>query len=117
MRRTIIILLTVLLAVSCLGQLERVKVDIADRVFLAFDLDGKDYVLVYKPDNGKYNIVEGKAFPLGVIYDGSNYHCRPEGDGAVIVRYKLSKSHGCREYPPTANARRSRGRRGGRRGR
>ena len=61
----------------------------ADRIYLAFDLDGKDYVLVYNPDNGKYNVVEGKAFPLGVIYSGSNYHCRPEGDGLVIVRYTL----------------------------
>ena len=62
----------------------------ADRVFLAFDLDGKDYVLVYNLENGKYNVVEGKAFPLGVIYDGCNYHCRPEGEnGFVITRYTL----------------------------
>ena len=61
----------------------------ADRVYLAFDMDGKDYVLVYNPDNRKYNVVENKTFPLGVIYDGCNYHCRPEGDGWVIVRYKL----------------------------
>jgi len=61
----------------------------ADRVYLAFDMDGKDYVLVYNPDNGKYNVVENKAFPLGVIYDGCNYYCRPEGNGWVIVRYKL----------------------------
>ena len=61
----------------------------ADRIFLAFNLDGKDYVLVYNLENGKYNAVESETFPLGVIYDGSNYHCRPEGDGLVIVRYKL----------------------------
>ena len=61
----------------------------ADRIYLAFNLDGQDYVLVYNLGNGKYNIVENKTFPLGVIYDGSNYHCRPEGDGLVIVRYKL----------------------------
>ena len=60
-----------------------------DRIYLAFKLDGKDYVLVYNQGNGKYNAVESKTFPLGVIYDGSNYHCRPEGDGLVIVRYKL----------------------------
>ena len=60
-----------------------------DRIYLAFDLDGKDYVLVYNLGNGKYNVVGSKTFPLGVIYDGSNYHCRPEGDGLVIVRYKL----------------------------
>ena len=36
--------------------------------------------------NGKYNAVDSNTFPLGVIYDGSNYHCYPEGDGWVIVR-------------------------------
>ena len=60
-----------------------------NRIYLAFDLDGKDYVLVYNLDNGKYNVVDYEAFPLGVIYDGGNYHCRPEGNGWVIVRYML----------------------------
>ena len=60
-----------------------------DRIYLAFALDGKDYVLVYNLNNGKYNAVESTTFPLGVIYDGSNYHCRPEGNGWVIVRYML----------------------------
>ena len=56
-----------------------------DRIYLAFDLDGKDYVLVYNLGNGKYNVVESKTFPLGVIYDGSNYFW----DGRVIMRYRL----------------------------
>ena len=60
-----------------------------DRIHLAFDLDGKDYVLVYNLNDGKYHVVENKTFPLGVIYEGSNYHCRPEGNGWVIVRYML----------------------------
>ena len=60
-----------------------------DRIYLAFTLDGQDYVLVYNLDNGKYSVVESSAFPLGVIYDGSNYHCRQESDGWVIVRYTL----------------------------
>ena len=56
-----------------------------DRIYLAFTLDGKDYVLVYRLDNRKYRVVENEVFPLGVIYDGSNYHC----DGRVIMRYTL----------------------------
>jgi len=56
-----------------------------DRIYLAFDLDGKVYVLVYNLDNGKYSVVESKTFPLGVIYSGSNYYC----DGRVIMRYTL----------------------------
>jgi hypothetical protein len=61
----------------------------ADRIYLAFNLDGKDYVLIYNLNNGKYQVVDYQAFPLGVIYAGSNYHCRPEGNGWVIVRYML----------------------------
>ena len=60
-----------------------------NRIFLAFTLDGKDYVLVYNLDNGKYSVVESSTFPLGVIYDGSNYLCRQGSDGWVIVRYTL----------------------------
>ena len=56
-----------------------------DRIYLAFDLDGKEYVLIYNLDNGKYSVVESKAFPLGVIYDGSNFYW----DGRVILRYTL----------------------------
>ena len=59
------------------------------RIYLAFNLDGKDYVLIYNLNNGKYQVVDYKDFPLGVIYAGSNYHCRPEGNGWVIVRYML----------------------------
>ena len=61
----------------------------SNRIYLAFTLDGKDYVLIYNLGNGKYYVVDYEAFPLGVIYDGSNYHCRPEGNGWVIVRYML----------------------------
>ena len=56
-----------------------------DRIYLAFTLDGKDYVLVYNLGNGKYRVVESGTFPLGVIYDGSNYYW----DGRVIMRYTL----------------------------
>ena len=56
-----------------------------DRIYLAFDLDGKNYVLVYNLKDGKYNVVDSKTFPLGVIYDGSNYYW----DGRVIMRYTL----------------------------
>ena len=57
----------------------------ADRIYLAFTLDGKEYVLIYNLGNGKYNVVDYEAFPLGVIYDGSNYYW----DGRVIMRYTL----------------------------
>ena len=57
----------------------------ADRIYLAFSLDGKDYVFVYNLDNGKYQVVDYQAFPLGVIYAGSNYY----RDGQVIIRYTL----------------------------
>ena len=56
-----------------------------DRIYLAFDLDGKNYVLVYNLKDGKYNVVDSKTFPLGVIYDGSNCYW----DGRVIMRYTL----------------------------
>ena len=57
----------------------------ADRIYLAFSLDGKDYVFVYNLDNGKYQVVDYQAFPLGVIYAGSNFY----RDGQVIIRYTL----------------------------
>jgi hypothetical protein len=56
-----------------------------DRIYLAFDLDGKDHVLVYNLENRKYHVVDYKAFPLGIIYAGSNYYW----DGQVMVRYSL----------------------------
>ena len=56
-----------------------------DRIYLAFDLDGKEYVLIYNLDKRKYSVVESNTFPLGIIYDGSNYYC----DGQVIMRYTL----------------------------
>ena len=48
-----------------------------DRIFLAFELDGKDCVLVYNLKNGKYQVLESDIFPLGVIYSSSNYYCCP----------------------------------------
>ena len=62
-----------------------------DRIYLAFTLDGKDYVLVYNLDNGRYSAVESNIFPLGVIYDGCNYYCRPASreEGLAIIRYSL----------------------------
>jgi hypothetical protein len=50
---------------------------LGDRVFLAFELEGKDGVLVYNLKNRKYFVVESDTFPLGVIYSGSNYYCCP----------------------------------------
>ena len=64
---------------------------LGDRIFLAFELDGKDCVLVYNLKNGKYQVVESDTFPLGVIYSGSNYYCRPasQEEGLAIIRYSL----------------------------
>ena len=64
---------------------------LGDRIFLAFELDGKDCVLVYNLKNGKYQVVESDSFPLGVIYSGSNYYCRPASRevGLAIIRYTL----------------------------
>ena len=45
----------------------------ADRIYLAFALDGKDYVLVYNLDNRRYKVVDYDDFPLGIIYFGCNY--------------------------------------------
>lgn len=63
----------------------------ADRLYLAFELEGESAVLVYNLKNKQYKAVRGEDFPLGVIYDGSNYVCRPAetGDGLVILRYML----------------------------
>ena len=69
---------------------------LGDRIFLALELDGKDCVLVYNLKNRKYQVVESATFPLGVIYNGSNYYCRPASrenndlsEGPVIIRYSL----------------------------
>lgn len=48
-----------------------------DRIYLAFTLEGKDYVLVYNLDDRKYRVVEYDTFPLGVIYAGKNYYFSP----------------------------------------
>ena len=56
-----------------------------DRIFLAFNQDGKEYVLVYNLGNGKYYVVDYAAFPLGVVHAGNNYYW----DGQGIVRYTL----------------------------
>ena len=79
----------------------------ADRIYLAFESEGTANVLVYDLAGKGYKVVrqtkEGTAFPLGVIYDGSNYYCCPasslsrylpsvqaEGlNGPVIIRYLL----------------------------
>ena len=64
---------------------------LGDRVYLAFELDGKDCVLVYDLNKRKYQVVESDTFPLGVIYDGSNYYCRlaSQGEGLAMIRYSL----------------------------
>jgi hypothetical protein len=50
---------------------------LGDRIFLAFELDGKDYVFVYNLKKRKCQVVESDTFPLGVIYSGSNYYGCP----------------------------------------
>lgn len=55
----------------------------ADRIYLAFALDGKDFVLVYNLDNRRYQVVEYDTFPLGIIYSGRNY-CYSPSDGSII---------------------------------
>ena len=47
------------------------------KIYLAFALDGKDYVLVYNLDNRRYKVVDYDTFPLGVIYAGCNYYFSP----------------------------------------
>ena len=53
------------------------------KIYLAFALDGKEYVLVYNLNNRKYKVVEYDTFPLGVIYAGRNYYFSP-ADCAII---------------------------------
>lgn len=48
-----------------------------EKIYLAFALDGKEYVLVYNLNNRKYKVVEYDTFPLGVIYAGRNYNFSP----------------------------------------
>ena len=54
-----------------------------EKIYLAFALDGKEYVLVYNLNNRKYKVVEYDTFPLGVIYAGRNYYFSP-ADCAII---------------------------------
>lgn len=54
-----------------------------EKIYLAFAMDGKDYVLVYNLNNRKYKVVEYDTFPLGVIYAGRNYYFSPS-DRAII---------------------------------
>ena len=57
------------------------------KIYLAFTLDGKDYVLVYNLNNRKYKVVEYDTFPLGVIYAGRNYYYSPSN--RAIICYTL----------------------------
>ena len=45
----------------------------ADRLYLAFELEGEGAVLIYNLKNKQYKTVPQSEFPLGIIYDGSNY--------------------------------------------
>ena len=45
----------------------------ADRIYLAFELDGVRAVLIYDLKIKRYKAVPQSEFPLGVIYDGCNY--------------------------------------------
>ena len=45
----------------------------ADRLYLAFELDGESAVLIYNLNSKRYKAVPQSDFPLGVIYDGCNY--------------------------------------------
>ena len=53
------------------------------KIYLAFALDGKDYVLVYNLDNRRYQVVDYDTFPLGIIYSGRNY-CYSPSDLTII---------------------------------
>lgn len=44
-----------------------------DRLYLAFELEGEDAVLIYNLKSKQYKAVPQSEFPLGVIYDGCNY--------------------------------------------
>ena len=57
------------------------------KIYLAFALDGKEYVLVYNLNNRKYKVVEYDTFPLGVIYAGRNYSYSPSN--RAIICYTL----------------------------
>ena len=58
-----------------------------EKIYLAFALDGKEYVLVYNLNNRKYKVVEYDTFPLGVIYAGRNYYYSPSN--RAIICYTL----------------------------
>ena len=57
----------------------------ADRIYLAFELDGERAVLIYDLKSLRYKSVLQSEFPLGIIYDGSNYALAH----GVITRYAL----------------------------
>lgn len=45
----------------------------ADRLYLAFELEGEGAVLIYNLKNKQYKTVPQSEFPLGIIYDGCYY--------------------------------------------
>lgn len=45
----------------------------ADRLYLAFELEEEHAVLLYDLKSHRYKSVPQSEFPLGIIYDGSNY--------------------------------------------
>ena len=57
------------------------------KIYLAFMLDEKDYVLVYNLDDRKYKVVEYDTFPLGIIYADRNYSYSPSD--ISIICYTL----------------------------
>lgn len=57
----------------------------ADRIYLAFELDGERAVLIYDLKSRQYLTAPQDVFPLGIIYDGSNYALAH----GVITRYAL----------------------------
>lgn len=57
----------------------------ADRLYLAFELDGESAVLVYDLTNHRYKAVLQSEFPLGIICEGCNYAFAR----GAITRYAL----------------------------
>lgn len=57
----------------------------ADRIYLAFELNGERAVLIYKLKSRQYLTAPQDVFPLGIIYDGCNYAFAH----GVITRYAL----------------------------
>lgn len=73
-----------------------------DRIYLAFQRDADDYVLVYSLSDGSYNVIqktkEGIVFPLGVIYKGYNYFCCQSSTLSDYLLMEMLDENGTEKY-------------------